>query len=133
MSKTTDQEKKDFRSALRSANIIQERENDSGYDNYGICSSCSYFSYREYELGHRILAKCTHHSVENYGHLHDNLRITRCNDYCKKGQMSLETMWMIAKFINIDKKTGPIGFTTSELREEDLYPIPYSIGEEIDD
>lgn len=119
MSKMTPDEKRDFKNAQRQANAIETAVSYDFASNYGLCSGCTYFVYREYEHGHKSVSICSHHNSDGIQRLHSSHRITKCSDYMKRGQLSLEAMWTIGKHIEI-KHDKPIGFKLSEADEDEL-------------
>jgi hypothetical protein len=121
MSNMNPEEKREFKNALRYVNRIDERESYCRLPDYGLCTHCTHFSYREYELGHRISAFCAHHDNDRRVPLHTGMRITKCNSYDKRGQMSIESMWLIGKHIDIKKNS--IGFVDTSADDHDLYML----------
>jgi hypothetical protein len=128
MSKMDQNEKRAYKDVQRQISTIEERTVGYPGSDYGLCSNCVYFVYREYEFGHRTIATCTHHHSDGYQRLHSAHRITKCSDHSRRGQLSLEAMWLMAKHIEI-KKDKTIGFLTSNAEDADLYILE----EDIDD
>jgi hypothetical protein len=128
----TDEEKKEFKGAARFADTVDTAKTFSNVEGYGVCSKCSNFSLVEYENGHRTFAFCVHHRWENPKRLSSSYRITRCSDFYKRGSLSLEAMWLMARKIDADNKKQ-IGFNLNEVadaEEIDLELLRYDMEDE---
>lgn len=127
-----EEQKKEIRKAKRFTETIDERLNNSIVPDYGLCSSCSNMSYREYDKGQHAIATCESYHINSKPRLSSVNRINKCSGFERKGVPSLEMMWSIAKRIDIEEKKI-IGFTNEKvfsvkepddaLSQSDLYEI----------
>jgi hypothetical protein len=72
-------------------------------DRFGICATCDYLNYVESEFKIEF-AKCSEFNIKR----RENLTITNCSGYYKKGSMSIRDMQAIAYLI--DKPKDKVGF-----------------------
>jgi hypothetical protein len=91
---------------------------------FGLCSKCTFFIYRRTKLGTEIYY-CNHYDIrKKICSINDPIVV--CNSYEENGQPSINFMWNIATFIDVEKKN--IGFDIGkevksyQLNDDQLVP-----------
>jgi len=111
--------------APQAENLIEKvKEKESPVDSsFGLCSKCSNFEYTKSQLGTEKWACGNYHSRNGIAIFYPNNSdpIMTCSDFHQKGQISLDLMWNIATFIDVEKKV--IGFDLSEQKEVKSYKL----------
>jgi hypothetical protein len=73
---------------------------------FGLCFNCTYFSYYKTKLGTETFGCENNHAINPRISTSDP--ITFCSAYEEKGKLTLNIMWNIATFIDVEEKN--IGF-----------------------
>lgn len=100
-----------------------ESKNTVVPNDFGLCSTCTYFSYSRTKLGTEYYGCDSHLEIKPKIHRNDPITICKC--YEKSGQMTLQAMWNIATLVDVTEKK--IGFDLGEkevkfskINEEDV-------------